>query len=340
LAMTRDPATLAPRGWIMPRSVLFWGTGAAGSNPTTFATRNSTEPSFNAVLLATPRGALADDGTRLVMLDFGTGLLPTVRPLDTVATAGGGWRGIGFDADAYFVFRNSSATSTSTWRVLRIARSDGSTTSLATGEGQLSNASMGTGRLYVSVLGAANNRLLSIAKNGPTTPTPLETTPVSTFAAVVASAGTVHQLFRVTNLGSTSIGYAIEFIDETGARLYASDAGGYPVAIADAPTLNLNNSESRTRFLFVTGYGPRGYADSTLLSYDSAARSVLSLGKLPGSTDFGQNVVFASVTVGPGSFGGGFAGRAVGTTVDSAGSKVFSFDTGSAGSLKLASPPS
>lgn len=340
LAMTRDPATLAPRGWIMPRSVLFWGTGAAGGSPTTVATRNSIEPSFSAVLLATPRAALADDGTRLVMLDFGTGSSLTVRPLDTVATAGGGWRGIGFDADAYFVFRNSSATSASTWRVLRIARSDGSATSLATGDGQLSNASMGTGRLYASVLGAQNNRLISIAKTGPTTPTTLDTTPVSTFSTVVASAGTVHQLFRVTNLGSAGAGYAIEFIDETGARLYASDVGGYPVAIADAATLNLNTSESRTRFLFVTGYGQRGYADSTLLSYDSAARSVLSLGKLPGTTDFGQNVVFASVTVGPGSFGGGFAGRAVGTTVDSAGSKVFSFDTGSAGSLKLASPPS
>ena len=339
LAMTRDHATLAPRAWVLPRSVVFWGTGAGGSGATTVVTRTTVEPAFTSVLLSTPRLALADDGSRLVLLEFRAEASLAVRPLDATSTAGGGWRGMGFDSDAFYVFRNSSATNTSNWRVLRVARSDGTATLLASGDGQLSNASMGTSRLYASLLGLQNNRLVSIAKSGAAAAQTLETTPVDTFTNVVASAGTVHQLFRVTNLGSTNAGYAIEFIDETGARLYASGAGGYPVAIAGASTLNLNASESRTRFVFVTGYGQRGYADTALIGYDSTARTALSLGTLPGTADFGQNVVFASVSVGPASFAGGAAGRAVGNTVEGTGSRVFTFDVSTAGSVKLASPP-
>ena len=339
LAMTRDHSTLAPRGWVLPRSVIFWGAGTGAPGGTTVVTRNTVEPAFTSVVLSTPRLALADDGSRLVLLEFRADTSLTVRPLDATSTAGGGWRAVGFDSDAFYVFRNSNATNTSNWRVLRVARSDGTATLLVSGDGQLSNASMGTSRLYASLLGVQNNRLVSIAKNAAAAAQTLETTPVDTFTNVVASAGTVHQLFRVNNLGSINAAYAVEFIDESGARLYSSAAGGYPVAIAGASTLNLNASESRTRFVFVTGYGVRGYADTALISYDSTARMALSLGTLPGTADFGQNVVFASVSTGPANFAGGAAGRAVGNTVEGAGSRVFSFDVGTAGSVKLASPP-
>ena len=339
MGMTRDTATLVPRGWILPRTVLFWARGGAGSSAVTVATRNSVEAAFTAVVLSTPRAALADDGSRLTVLDFRADASLALRPLDAAVTAGGGWRGIGFDANAFYVFRNSTATTASAWRVLRVARSDGAATVLASGEGQLSNASMGTSLLYITVLGTQNNRLLSITKAGTAAPLTMETTALSTFSNITASAGSVHQLFRVSNLGSAAPLYAIEFIDETGARLFSSTAGGYPMALADASALSLNTSESRTRFVFATGYGARGYADATLVSYGSASRAAINLGTLPGTADFGQSTVFASVSIGPDSFAGGFAGRVTGTTVDTTGSRIFSFDIGTTGSLKLASPP-
>lgn len=336
LAVARDPVSQAPRGWVFPRRVVFWGSGSSSSS---VATRASGEPSFTTVVLNSPRGALVDDGSRLSVLEFRSDASVGVRPLESALTSGGSWQPVGFDADAFYVFRNSGNNSTSRWSVVRVSRSAFSATVLASGDGLMTNAAIGSGRLYATVLGAQNNRLLGFSKQGAAAPTVLEETALNTYAVVLTGNASVHQLFRVTNIGTATPAYAIEFIDETGARLYRTSVGGYPVATAEPTAVDYDKSENRSRFLFVTGYGSRAFGDTALLSYDTAARSALTLGTLPGLADYGQSIVYANVTAGPGSFGGVFVARSTGNQVETSGAKVYSVDSQAAGSLKAAAAP-
>lgn len=330
LGVVRDVATLAPRAWIYPKTVFFWGPEPG----TTVATRTAAEPALTEVVAATHRSALVDDGTQLSVLDFPAGMAPTESRLSTASTGGGGWTSIGFDAANHFVFRNSGSTTASTWTVLKISRAAPSATVLASGTGLLSIASMAGTQLYATVVGAADNRLLAISKTVGVPVKSLEITSSTTLTTVQTSANDVHQLWRVTNIGSAAITYAIEMIDEAGSILYATSTGGFPMAVAEADSVNFNVSESRTRFVFAEGYGSKAFSGATLVGYDTASRTPTTLGTLPGSTDFGSDFVFASAMGGPGSFMTGFAARSSGGAVQETGAKVFSFDAGAAASLK------
>jgi hypothetical protein len=333
LAALRDASTLRPRGWVFDRRVGLWSV----TGGTSIATRMTGEPSFRFVVASAPRSALVDDGTRLSVLESRTDGSVAVQPLDATLTAGGEWQRVGFDADHWYVFRSSAATPAGSHRLLRIARNGGGVTLLASGDGVISNASMGSTRLYATVVGVQTTRLLSLSKTGGPAQV-LETGPVTTLPVVLASASGVHQLFRITNLDTPTPGYAVEMIDESGQRLWTSTAGGYPLALVDGGSLNLNGSESRNRFVVATGYGARAFGDATLVAYDAVSRAPITLGTLPGSADFGVAIVFADVTAGPGLLRGGFVGRSTGTEVVSAGARAFSFDAAVAGSLRLASP--
>lgn len=333
LGVFRDLATLAPRGWIYPKTVSFWGPGAG----TTVDTRSAIEPALTEVVAATYRSALVDDGTQLSVLDFPAGTAPVENRLSTASTGGGGWTSIGFDAGNHYVFRNTGSTTASSWTVLKISRAAPTATVLASGAGLLSIASMAGTQLYATVIGAADNRLLAISKTVGAPVQSLAITPSSTLITVQTSANDVHQLWRVTNLGTAAITYSIEMIDEAGTTLYATSAGGFPMAVAEADTAHFNVSESRTRFVFANGYGSKTFSGATLVGYDTGSRTATTLGTLPGSTDFGSDFVFASTMGGPGSFMAGFAARSLGGAVQETGAKVFSFDASAANSLKYTS---
>lgn len=327
LGLARNPSTLAPLAWIFAKKLVLW----SGASPVTI--RSDSQAGFSAVVASSHRVALVDDGARLSLIEFANDGAASVRPLDA-STGGGNWQSIGFDADSFFVYRNSSNAASGNWSVLRIARTAGSVTPLASGAGLLSNASMGNARLYGSVIGVNDNRLMVIGKTLGAGAQAAEITANSVFTSVQTSAHSVHQLFRVTNIGTAAVSYAIEMIDETGARLYATNAGGFTMSLADAKTRNFNASESRSHFLFVSGFGNRGFSDAALVAYDTAARGVTAIGNLPGVVDFGQDVVFANLVAGPGNFMGGFAGRSSAGVIQEVNAKVFSFDLGVANSLK------
>jgi hypothetical protein len=331
LAAARDATSFAPNGWITPRTVAFWSAGATG---TTVSIRATGEPSFTTAVVNAPRAALLDDGSRLSIVQFAANAAVSVRPLDSALTGGGNWQGIGWDADAIYAFRNSDSTASARWSVLRVARNGFAVTALASGDGFISNAALGSARLFVTVLGTAGNRLLSMARATPGTPAVLETTGTNSYSVVLTSNGSVHQLFRASNIATSAPAYAVEFIDETGARLYTTSSGGYPLTPVDAAAIDFNRSENRSRFVFVSGYGSRGFADGTLFSYDTTSRGLLNLGVMPGTADYGQDVVYANATAGPQSLGGLFVARALSGNVQPSGSKVFSFDAQTAASLK------
>ena len=338
LALARDPVSLAPRAWVYANRVEFWATGTANAVSTVL--RAAGQTAFSSVLLATPRNALADDGERLNLLEFRNDVSVGVRALDSASTAGGAWVAVGLDADSYFVYRNTGPSTASLWTLLRIDRVSGLPTVLASGNGVLSNASLGEQRLYATVLGSQRNRLWSVNKKGVPVVQTLEDTATSTYSVVQTSGQTAHQLFRVAGLGSDNVSYAVEMIDETGARLYATNVGGYPLSALPSNTVNFNLGDSRPAgFVFVSGYGVRAFSDTTLVAYNTATRAATVVGVLPGVAVFAQDPVFANISVGPLAAAGGFAGRYANGVVEPSGARVFSFDSAVAGSLKLALVP-
>lgn len=332
LDLARDVSTLAPRGWIYGKKAVFWSTSPA----TTVALRSDTDPAYSAVVVATARSALASDGQRMSVIDFSQGNAVATTPLDAGKTAGTGWQAIGYDADNFYAYRNTGNNTASTWTVLKVSRQAPSASVLASGTGLLSVASMGASRLYVTVIGASDNRLIAISKSGTPAAQTLESTASSILTTVQTSVSGVHQLFRVTNIGTTVVSYAIEMVDETGAKLYSTTVGGFTMATADPGTLNFNLSENRTRFVFVNGFGSRGFGDASLISYDTGTKAATVLGVLPGAADFGSDVVYANVIAGSGSFMAGFAARSAGGVISETGAKIFSLDVAAAGSIKLA----
>ncbi len=333
LGAFRDARTLAPRGWILPRAVVNWGAGTAAD--TTAATRAAADLAFVSVVQATPTTALMDDGAQLSVLDLATPTAPVETKLDAATTGGGGWVGIGFDAQAFFAYRNTGSGSATQWSVVKVTRSSPHATVLGSGNGSISVASMGTTLMYATVLGASDNRLLAISKSTGVPVSTLETTPQSTLTTVQTSASGVHELWRVVNIDTAALNYAIQFIDETGTLLYSTSSGGYPMAAPDAGVQRFDTSESRTRFVFANGYGSRAFGDATLMGYDASTKKTSTYGTLPGSATFGVDTVDANAIGGPGGLMAGFAAKTADGVIDSSGTQVFSFDFGTANSLKF-----
>ncbi len=329
LAPLRDPATLAPRGWLGATQAQVWNPPAGGS----FAVRDAAN-AITSVLASTPAAALVESATGLAVIDFSGGTAFTDSPVPGVAA--GGWKLIGHDADHYYVYRNSDGTTSATWSVLRITRTLPSAVTLAGGTGQLASVGMGTGHLYGTVLGAAQNRLLRISKLVPGSVTTTEAAPTSTVTTVVTSASGVHQLWRVSGVGTGTVGRELQFVDETGLVLYSSAAGGFPLAVMDEDTIDWRRSENRRRFVVADGYGDLAYSGASLVAFDAASRTAVTLGTLPSSADLGGGFVFANAGCGPTAVGAGFVARSDGGVVQ-APSRAFSFDAGASGSLTLSS---
>ena len=331
LGMFRDPASLAPRGWIFTRSATTWNSGAGVST----ALRPSSGAALQSVVQAAPSQALVDDGSQLSVIDFGSAGAPTETLLDNVVTGGGGWVGIGFDASAFYAYRNEGSGSTARWRVVKVTRGSPRATQLATAAGTVSVASMGSTLMYLTTLATDGNTLVAVSKSIGEPSHALESTPTSTLTTVQTSASGVHELWRIVNIGTAALNYQLEFIDETGARLYSTNAGGYPITVPDAQVQRFDTSESRTRFVFASGYGSRAFGDATLMGFDAAAGKPLTYGTLPGSASFGTDTVDVGAVGGPSGLVGGFAARSVAGNVQAAGTQVFWFDFATAGSLHL-----
>jgi hypothetical protein len=328
LGVVRDAATLAPRGWINPTQLSFW---AAGASPVTL--RAAGQAPLTRLIAQSHRDALVDDGAQLSVLDLSNANAPVENKLSAALTAGGGWVSIGFDANHYYVYRNSDASRNATWTVLKISRAAPTATVLASGTAQLALASLGSTQLYVTLLGTAENRLLALPKAIGAAIKTLDAAATSTLSSVITSANDVHQWQRIQNIGTASVSQTVTMIDETEAPLFGTGEGGFTLALADAEALNFNASESRTRFVFASGYGDRAFNGASLVAYDSVSRTATTLGTLPGSADYGNDFVFAALGGSAGRFMTGFAARSSGGVVQDSGSKVFSFDLAAPNSL-------
>ncbi len=332
MGLFRDAATLAPRGWIFSRGAVYWDANSG----TSVTIRADASPAFRSVVQSAPTMALMDDATQLSVVDFSaTAATPVETLLDTATTGGGGWVGIGFDADAFYAYRNTGSGASAQWSVLKVTRSSPHATVLASAGGQVSVASMGSTLMYVSTLSDGGNALVAVSKSTGVPARTLESTPPSTLTTVQTSASGVHELWRIVNIGTAALNYQIEFIDETGLRVYTTNAGGYPLTEPDAQVQRFDTSESRTRFVFASGYGARAFGDASLMGFDAASKQAIAFGTLPGSASFGTDTVYAGVVGGPTGAMAGFAARSVAGSIEANGAQVFSFDFATANSLQF-----
>ena len=325
----RSASSLAPAGWIFPHGVTVW------SSNSSVVVRKTTDTAFSAVVQAAPLAALMDDGTQLSVLNFSAAGTAVETKLDAATTGGGGWVGIGFDAEAFYAYRNSGDSS-GQWAVLKVTRNSPVATVLAHDSGEISVASMGSTLMYLTVFGTGGNSLVSVAKSTGTGKTTLESSAATTLTTVQTGAAGVHELWRVVNVGTAAPNYQVEFIDEAGNLLYSTNAGGYPLATPDAQVQRFDTSESRTRFVFASGYGARAFGDASLMGFDAASKQAVTFGALPGNATFGTDTVYAGVIGGPMNAMAGFAARSVAGSIESSGAQVFSFDFATANSLQFA----
>jgi len=330
LAALRNPTTLAPRGWLYPTAAVFW-TPTAGE---TVSLRPASRPIVRLVS-STYRSALVESAAGLSVVDFPGGSSFSETSVSTAAPTG--WQDIGYDSLYHYAYRNSG-DETGSWQVIRVSRSSPVATVMGSGGGAVAVASLGRDFIYITALGVSGNQLSRLNKLVPgASAQVLDSTPRSTLSTVVTSAADVHQLWRVTGVGSSSPAYTLSFIDETGATLFKSNVGGFPMLLATGATLNFNVSENRSVFVLADYYGDRAFGDTTLVAYDAKARVARSIGSLPGAADFGADYVFASVSGAGTSAMAGFAARSINGVVQAAGTKVYTFDAATASSLKFTS---
>ena len=331
--VVRDPSTLAPRGWIKARTVELWN----GSISTSFEIRTSGQPALTYVVGSTYNQTLASDNAKLSVFTFTGGTAFSEVTLDPGITAGTNWSLIGFDADNFYV--SSSTTPGAPWTVLKITRSSPTATVLATGTGEIQVSSMGTNFLYLTTETATSTRLVRIAKtNGAQT---LQDYPLTTFISIQTSNSGRHLAWIATNLDTGTGGFTsttdltIGVLEEATNNTLYSASGGFPLTVAEAGSFSLDNSESRSRFVFATGFTPALSANgASLVTYDAATDTVRSLGALPASAEFGTDQGFVQAIAGPTSLGGAFAARTVSSVIQSTGSKVYSFDVLTPNSLR------
>jgi hypothetical protein len=106
------------------------------------------------------------------------------------------------------------------------------------------------------------------------------------------------------------------------------------VAVLEPTTIDWLRSENRQRFVHAEGFGSLGFSGAALVGFDAATRGTVAIGTLPGSSIFGNDIVYADAFGGPGSRGAGVAARSVAGSVQGAGAVAFTFDAATAASLK------
>jgi len=347
LGLVRDPATLAPAGWLFARTLGLWN----GSTSTFVTVRTNDQPALQSAVGSTYRQTLAWDGTKLSVIDFSSLTVPVETLLNSTVTASAvGWQLIGFDATAFYVYAASNTSFTDPWRVLKVWLAAPTATEMAAGTGVVALSSMGNSWLHLTLA----NRLcsgtsictywVSVNKtdvNQTVNLAPADGAP-DTLISVQAGANGIDLLSFEPVAASGSSVTRLIFLKDADLTQLPPPLDNIPSAkslgLAAASTLNFNSSESRTRFVYATGYTvAKGFNSATLnaLETSGSSYSPIALGALPGAADYGSDPSLASVIAGPSAYGSAYVARVSSGSLQSSGSKVYSFDAGTANSLTL-----
>lgn len=334
LGYLRTASTGQPRYWLQgfPSGTMSLVPTAAAGGPSLVLAFDTNGPSvkyapvqnLDDLILYTKDGALEARGLR-DGAPTGAHVSALVGP--------DGWQSAGNDANASFVYLNSSTARSGrgTWRILKIDRNTLAATTLATGTGSIMNASALPGAVYATVLGGASGTL-SVLKVDASTGAP------SVFRSSATSASLVSSLPGGLNVVTTSSAGGIvdsQLIDDAGTTLFAINPGIFYGV--DGNGFDLATSSMLPSGIYFTSISQAtGFGGSPLTRFDSTTRSSQTVGRWPTGDELGgaaAEPVFVNALLPDQDFGGTYASRMASGQLITAGSAVYTFVPGRANSL-------
>ena len=334
LAVLRDPTTLKPAATVHGRAI------AVTQSTTVYTQLAATAPAVTKVIEVSVDAMVGEQGNRLVFWDFSGKNIP----LDATVTAGVGWESVGYDANNFYVYRNTgtltaaitlNSPTASTWKLVKISKTSPTAILLASGSGHLAAASMGLSSLFVTTASTNGYSLSRYSKAIPGAPVVLQS-PSTQITLALASKEGVQLLFNAFTAASGERITTVSIVEEETNKTLLSTVGALPLDRITGTTLALNNSENAVGFLISAGITSEiGALSGNLISYDATARTSVFTGSTPSRAEFGSPIAFlASGGTSGNTFGTGTLSTTNGTSILASPRRVFSFDPRVADSIQ------
>lgn len=305
------------------------GAGAVGALNT--APVLSAAPVYQPLLNLNDMVLFTQDGLlRSVTVQSGITSLNNVSAL----TGPEGWKSAGFDANNVYAYLNSSTATSGAgnWRVLAISRTSRIATTLATGVGSLLGAEATTSQLYATVANGSTFATVKIASLSGVQSSYIA--PTSSSASLVATTGTGFNLL-ITATAATPSRVSTAVINAAGTVLFnAPDSVVYG---GDQPFFDAaSDARPLTSFVFLSAAGGTGFGGSAITRFDTATLSSRSLGTVPNGAALGglaSEAVFVGPLTANNGFGGASMSRLSNSVLQSSGTAVYTYNTGTSNSL-------
>ena len=329
LAVLRNPATLKPAATVHGRAI------AVTQPATVYTLLADTAPAMTKAIAVSVDALVGEQNNRLVFWDF-SGKNIT---LDATVTAGVGWESAGYDANNFYVYRNTGALATlptSTWKLVKISKTVPSATLLASGSGYIASASMGLNSLFITSANTSGFTLNRYSKAAPGAPAVLQGPSTNQITVALASKEGV-QLFFNSTTGANGLRLSsVSLVEEETNKTLFSNASAQPFHLLTGSTVTLNNSVDAVGFAMAGDFSATtGSLGGTLISYDAATRTPVIAGRLPSAGEFGYPAgVLATGGAMGSNFGTGTLSALSATTFLASPRRLFSFDPRVADSIQ------
>ena len=321
LAVLRNPATLKPSATVHRRAIVVTQPTAA-----VITMLAATAPALTKAVAVSVDALIGQQSNRLVYWDIGGQNVA----LDATITAGTGWESIGFDADNFYVFRNTGALATlptSTWKLVKISRQSPAATVLASGTGFIQSASLGLNSIFVTLANVSGFSLNRLAKAAPSTPVMLSGPSITQIPATLPSSEGLQLVLNTSAGANGQRKIGINVLEEDTNKTLFSNDNALPFNLLTGTTLALNATNDAVGFVVVGDTSATaGSLGATLINYDAGTRTPVVVGRFPLAADFGSSVGYAAnggTTTN--SFGTGTLSALSATAVLTSPRRIFSF---------------
>lgn len=321
LAVLRNPATLKPSATVHRRAIVVTQPTAA-----VITMLAATAPALTKAVAVSVDALIGQQSNRLVFWDIGGQNVA----LDATITAGTGWESIGFDADNFYVFRNTGALATlptSTWKLVKISRQSPAATVLASGTGFIQSASLGLNSIFVTLANVSGFSLNRLAKAAPSTPVMLSGPSITQIPATLPSSEGLQLVLNTSAGANGQRKIGINVLEEDTNKTLFSNDNALPFNLLTGTTLALNATNDAVGFVVVGDTSATaGSLGATLINYDAGTRTPVVVGRFPLAADFGSSVGYAAnggTTTN--SFGTGTLSALSATAVLTSPRRIFSF---------------
>ena len=330
LAVLRNPATLKPSANVHGRAIVVTQPSAIVHTLVT-----GTAPAMTKAVAVSVDALVGQQNNRLVVWDISGKNVA----LDATITAGTGWESIGFDANNFYVYRNTGALATlptSTWKLVKISRQSPAATLLASGAGYIQSASLGLNSIFVTSANVSGFSLNRLSKEAPSAPAMLSGPSITQIPATLASAQGVQLVLTISAGANGQRNIAISVLEEETSKTLYSNANALPLNLLAGTTLALNATNDAVGFV-ITGdaSATAGALGATVISYDAATRTPVVVGRLPSVGDFGFSVGYAATGgTTTNSFDTGTLSGLSATSILASPRRIFSFEPRVADSMQ------